>query len=129
MVKSSVSKVGDLVKMELDRRYTRRNKAFTAVGSSLGNFSPLGALVDAAGNEVAAASQANAKGVVVTDDLIADGDKVNFIERGPAIINKGALRTADTAGASYTMATVVSTLEALGIRVVDEIAVTETQTT
>jgi hypothetical protein len=55
--------------------------------------------------------------------------KVAVLARGPAAINSDALPILDHAGATFTMATIISTVEALGIVVRDEPATEEVQTT
>jgi hypothetical protein len=133
------SKIGDLVRHEYDPNYCRENAVLrNATGATVAaQASPLGIVVKRSGAKwvpVLATDEANAAGLLLCTDPDALPSKANntdysgtfvFLFRGPAKIAKAYLPTADVAGTSYTMATLVSRLEALGIQVLTEHATIE----
>lgn len=124
----STPSVGELVKFEVDPRYTRDSLTFTFVTDPATPTNVLGRIVTATGAEVAAAGVANARGVVIETGLVEDGAGVNVLVRGPALVNKGLLKFTDSAGGVMVQATVIAALLANGIRVVDEPTVFTEQT-
>jgi len=71
---------------------------------------------------VTSGSEANTDGLLLEHCVLENGasKKLPVLARGPSAINGDALPAADYAGSSFTLATVKSTVEALGIQVKEE---------
>ncbi len=75
--------------------------------------------------------EAGVDGLLLQGITIPDGEsaKVAVLARGPASVNQDAIPTADYAGDDFTIATIVTALEAIGIVVRSEPDTVATQTT
>jgi hypothetical protein len=123
--------VGDLVKYEVEPRYTRQAQAVTLLTAPTvaAPQSVLGRIVTATGAEVAVASEANARGVVIESSLVtANGLTMPVLVRGPALVNRSLLKFTTSSAGSLNQANTIAALLANGIRVVTEPAVTTEQT-
>lgn len=97
--------------------------AFTAVP---------GQPIDASGNVVLATAEASTVGLLLESVALGASEttalKYGIVARGPCVIDEQSIALVDSAGASYTVATIVTALEALGMTVRQEPTVSSTQT-
>lgn len=133
-------RLGDGLKWEVHPGYTRKSGTFrNNSGSALSDeyviFQPV-KLSSGKWVPVLATDEANAGGLLLIPDLIDSlanntdyGVKAPVLVKGPLIFNKNSLPAADVAGTSFTIATLVTALEAKGFVFVDEPSTVETQTT
>ena len=118
---------GDLVKYEAAQSYCRIS---TTIKNS--EATTTAAIPDPVGYPVRlatgiyslcqVANQANAVGLIVEGPPIpslaaaaSTTDKYSVLIRGPAVIDKAAIPTADSQAAAYTLATLVTALEGLAV--------------
>lgn len=142
-------RAGDLLKWEVDPRYTRGVGSLTpgATANAATNKSLLGLPVEvaygtyAAGGrlpltitEVLDGSEANANAVIIDDRLfdvaastLIDAE-IDVLAAGPALINADMVMTSDLAGNPYDMDALLGALYAVGIHHTSESESTEEQT-
>lgn len=142
---TSQNKLGDLLKMELDHRYTRLSCKVKAGDGIDGNVPEnlLGypVVVDA-NDEItfvtsagAGFSAADANGLVLLQGkqgstALADlPDQIPVLRRGPALVNEDQIIVTDYNGVALTLATLVTALADENIRTLKEHAQTTEQTT
>lgn len=118
---TSTAKLGDLLKMETDYRYTRRAGTWTnGTGSSVTLRLGQPFSVDESTGvltEVDDGSEANVEALLLTpvDVVVANGESVDLsvLVRGPALINKDALPDTAIDGGTFDKGALATALEAL----------------
>lgn len=137
---TSTGKLGDLLKMEYDYRYTRVQGQWTN-GTGSSKTLPLGqpfSIDESNGNltNIESPNEADTECILLhpVDKVVANGETVELtvLINGPALINKNALPDADLVGATaYDKDAIMTALEAKvpAIKELIEPTVTSTQTT
>lgn len=121
-------KAADLVKHEYpDHRFTREfvevsHSADQAVGK-------VGTLHQSNGDEIEGGDLTGTTEVRLCLDYRGEGKQSPVLVRGPALVNRAVLPTADTSGAAYGAGFLEAALKLQNILVIDEPATQETQTT
>lgn len=138
-VRTLGKRLSDGIQFELHPAINRVSGTFrNASGSTIADAYVLFQPVKLSGGKwvpVLATDEASATGLVLIQDLIASlatatdyAVKAAILKKGPLVFNKDALPAADVTGTSFTIATLVTALEALGFTFVTEPATVETQT-
>ena len=134
--------IGDLLKAEWDKGYCRVSTVLkNDTGAETAEVTdPVGYPIKMDGTDYVlcqATEEASCIGLVLEGPTIealdaskaeATDNKYAVLERGPARIAKDALPATDSEGASYTIATLVTALEALDVPIIVQVVPTKSST-